>query len=131
MSLARFSGALSYLSVNQGQGHVHHAVLSIYAATENVTPRRGLSSSVFISAQSYGAILLLLGIISGWSSASCCKAPVTPALCLAMQIKLFPNATCVQELRDLIVAESSPEEAPEEEKYDDRRNACDRTVLFQ
>jgi hypothetical protein len=83
-------------------GQAHHASFSIYTATEDVTPRRGLSSSVFISAQSYGAILLLLGIISGWPSASCCKAPVTPTLCLVMQIKLFPNATCVQELCDLL-----------------------------
>jgi hypothetical protein len=85
---------------------------------------------VFISAQNYGAILLLLGIISGWPSASCFKAPVTPTLSLAMQIKLFPNAICVQELRDLFVAESSPEEAPEEEKYDNRGNTRDRTVLL-
>jgi hypothetical protein len=42
----------------------------------------------------------------------------------------FQNATCVQELRDLFVAESSPEEAPEEEKYDDRGNSRDRTVLL-
>jgi hypothetical protein len=47
-----------------------------------------------------------------------------------MQIKLFPNAICVQELRDLFVAESSPEEAPEEEKYDNRGNTRDRTVLL-
>lgn len=42
---------------------------------------------MFISAQSYGAILLLLGIIR--PSAPCHKAPVTPTLCLAMQIKLL------------------------------------------
>lgn len=70
--------------------------------------------------------MLLLGIIRRWPAASCHKVPVTPMLCLAMQIKLFPIPQC-----DLSVVDASPKETPEEEKYDDRRNACNRAVLFE
>jgi hypothetical protein len=35
------AGALSYLSVNQGQGQAHHAPFAIHAATENVNTPKG------------------------------------------------------------------------------------------
>ena len=41
------------------------------------------------------------------------------------------NATSIQESFDLSVVDASPEETPEEEKYDDRSNAGNRTVLFE
>ena len=86
---------------------------------------------MFISAQSYGAILLLLGIIRRWPSASYHKAPVTPTLCLAMQIKLFPMPPVFKSRVVLPVFDALPEETPEEEEYYDRRNAGNRTILFQ
>jgi hypothetical protein len=103
---------------------------SLRTVTENATPRRGLSSIVFISAQGR-KIILLLGIIRRRSSASYYSAPVTPTLCLAIQIKLFSNATSVEAPRDLFVAKCSPEEAPEEEKNNDRRNTGHGTVLLE
>ena len=84
--------ALSYLSAKQVRCQVHWPCRTMQVCTGKWSAPKGSGFKCVHFSQSYGVILLLLGIIRRWprTSASHLKAPVTPTLCLAMQIKLFP-----------------------------------------
>jgi hypothetical protein len=82
--------------------------------------------------QSYGVILLLLGIIDGGLLPPIIKRLLRlryASLCKSSSS--ISNTAGFREPCDVSVVDPSPEETPEEEKEDDRSNAGNRAVLFE